>query len=167
MLFRSGNNIYGQLNVPAGLSGVTAIGGGGAHIVALKSDGTVVAWGDNSAGQTTVPAGLSGVMAIAKGPAAGHTVALIGSAADLIAGLVNLVSSLNLQNGIANSLDAKLQALQASLAATKAHDLNTACNHIRAFINDVTAQSGNHLTVNQANQLLLQAAQIKTALGCS
>jgi len=41
--------------------------------VALKSDGTVVAW-DNS-GQLTVPAGLSDVVAIAAG--AGHTVALV------------------------------------------------------------------------------------------
>jgi hypothetical protein len=35
--------------------------------VALKNDGTVVAWGDNVYGQTTVPAGLSGVTAIAAG----------------------------------------------------------------------------------------------------
>jgi hypothetical protein len=42
--------------------------------VALKQDGTVVAWGGNSEGQTTVPAGLSGVVAIAAGWS--HTVAL-------------------------------------------------------------------------------------------
>ena len=42
--------------------------------VALKQDGTVVAWGGNGSGQTTVPAGLSGVVAIAAGW--GNTVAL-------------------------------------------------------------------------------------------
>jgi alpha-tubulin suppressor-like RCC1 family protein len=42
--------------------------------VALKSDGTVVAWGSNYKGQTTVPSGLSGVTAIAAG--GDHTVAL-------------------------------------------------------------------------------------------
>ncbi|MST01202.1 MAG: hypothetical protein EXS29_07820, partial [Pedosphaera sp.] len=60
--------------VPAGLSGVVAIAAGGWHTVALKQDGTVVAWGENYKGQTTVPAGLSGVVAIAAGGA--HTVVL-------------------------------------------------------------------------------------------
>jgi len=60
----------------ARLSGanVSAVAAGYSYTVALKSDGTVVAWGDNSVGQTTVPAGLSGVVAIAAGGF--HTVAL-------------------------------------------------------------------------------------------
>ena len=70
-----GQNYNGQTNVPAGLSGVTAIAAGGWHTVALRSDGTVVAWGWNTDGQTIVPAGLSGVTAIAAG--AYHTVALV------------------------------------------------------------------------------------------
>jgi hypothetical protein len=53
--------------VPAGLSGVTEVGAGDFHSLALKSDGTVVAWGDNSSGQATVPAGLSGVTQVAAG----------------------------------------------------------------------------------------------------
>jgi alpha-tubulin suppressor-like RCC1 family protein len=53
--------------VPAGLSSVTAIAAGGYHSLALKSDGTVVAWGRNDDGQATVPAGLSSVTAIAAG----------------------------------------------------------------------------------------------------
>jgi hypothetical protein len=68
-----GWNGDGQTNVPAGLSGVTAIAGGYTHTVALKSDGMVVAWRDNSYGKTNVPAGLSNVTAIAAGS---HTLAL-------------------------------------------------------------------------------------------
>lgn len=53
-----------RLTAPAGLSNVTAIASGGAHCLALKSDGVVVGWGENDAGQANVPAGLSNVVAI-------------------------------------------------------------------------------------------------------
>jgi hypothetical protein len=62
-----GDSTDGQTNVPAGLSGVTAIGAGGYHSLAVKNSGTVVAWGDDSSGQTDVPARLSGVIAVACG----------------------------------------------------------------------------------------------------
>jgi hypothetical protein len=42
--------------------------------LALKADGTVVAWGYNAKGQTTIPPGLAGVTAIAAGEA--HSLAL-------------------------------------------------------------------------------------------
>ena len=50
-----GDNTYGQCNVPAGLSRVVAVAGGGSHSLALESDGTVVAWGGNTYGQCNVP----------------------------------------------------------------------------------------------------------------
>jgi len=56
------------------LSGVIAIAAGYEHNLALKSDGTVVAWGYNANGQTTIPSGLSDVIAIAAGY--GHSLAL-------------------------------------------------------------------------------------------
>jgi Ca2+-binding RTX toxin-like protein len=56
---------------------VTAIAAGGYHNLALKEDGTVVAWGYNNDGQTNIPAGLSGVTAIAGGYF--HSLALVGA----------------------------------------------------------------------------------------
>ncbi len=53
--------------MPAGLTGIKAISSGGTHSLALKSDGTVVAWGNNTNGQTMVPDGLACVVAISAG----------------------------------------------------------------------------------------------------
>jgi len=50
------------------------IAAGASHTIAVRSDGTVVAWGFNGWGQTTVPVGLSGVTAVAAGN--NHSVAL-------------------------------------------------------------------------------------------
>jgi hypothetical protein len=56
---------------------VTAIAAGSSHTVALRNDGTLVAWGNNGNGQRTPPGGLSAVVAIAAEAFGGvHTVAL-------------------------------------------------------------------------------------------
>lgn len=76
-----GWNGSGQTTVPAGVR-ATAIAAGYAHTLALKSDGTVVAWGAGARGgvapyaygQCDVPAGLSNVTAIAAGNV--HSLAL-------------------------------------------------------------------------------------------
>lgn len=61
-----GYKYTGWSSMPTGLQAV-AVSGGYAHNLALKNDGTVVAWGDNSRAQISVPAGLSGVKAIGAG----------------------------------------------------------------------------------------------------
>jgi alpha-tubulin suppressor-like RCC1 family protein len=53
--------------VPDGLSTVKAIAAGWYHDLALKPDGTVVAWGDNSHNQLDLPPDLTDVVAIAGG----------------------------------------------------------------------------------------------------
>src|SRR3981189_3117074 len=54
-----------DLTPPAGLGHVIGVAAGSGHIVALKDNGSVIAWGLNNRGQATVPAGLSGVTAVA------------------------------------------------------------------------------------------------------
>ena len=60
-----GRNGSGQCILPEPNSGFSAVAGGSAHTLALKSDGSIVAWGDNYAGQCNVPAPNSGFIAIA------------------------------------------------------------------------------------------------------
>jgi alpha-tubulin suppressor-like RCC1 family protein len=56
------------------LNGVIAVAASYLHSLALKQDGTVVAWGGNYLGQCDVPAGLSNVTAVSAGT--DHSVAL-------------------------------------------------------------------------------------------
>jgi hypothetical protein len=70
-----GYNDQGQATPPADLTNVVAIAAGRLHNLALRSNGTVVAWGlgDDAGSTATVPPGLTNVTAIS---AAGHSVAL-------------------------------------------------------------------------------------------
>jgi hypothetical protein len=61
------NNSYGQNNVPASATNVIALAGGDLHVLALTTNGTVVAWGYNNAGQTNLPADLTNAVSIAAG----------------------------------------------------------------------------------------------------
>lgn len=52
-----GGTVYGERDVPQGVTGFVAVAAGYKHALALKSDGTVYAWGLSADGQTTVPSG--------------------------------------------------------------------------------------------------------------
>ena len=67
--------------------------------------------------------------------------------------LINLVENLNLQQGIQNSLDAKLQRVQDALAAERNNNQVEATNALTAFVSEVEAQRGNKLTIDQADHL--------------
>jgi alpha-tubulin suppressor-like RCC1 family protein len=62
-----GEGGLGQGAIPASANDAVAIASGGAHNLALKANGTVVAWGYNPYGQTDVPASLANVVAISSG----------------------------------------------------------------------------------------------------
>ena len=87
-----GADFYGQTDLPvAAQNGVIAIAAGGVvraagvtrhhgHSLALRTDGSVVAWGSNGYGQTDVPlAAQSGVSAIAAGEASSVALKADGS----------------------------------------------------------------------------------------
>jgi hypothetical protein len=61
-------------NVPASATNVIAMAAGDTHCLALKADGTVVAWGQDDQGQTNVPPDLTNVVSVAAGSA--HSLAL-------------------------------------------------------------------------------------------
>lgn len=70
-----GDNRFNQAS-PPDIRDITQVAAGSHHNVALRSDGTVIAWGSNWTGQADVPEGLTDVVQVAAGSK--HTVALRG-----------------------------------------------------------------------------------------
>ncbi|MGC3957087.1 MAG: hypothetical protein QM813_03715 [Verrucomicrobiota bacterium] len=72
-----GNNYALQLELPASLTNIVAVAAGGAHCLALNTEGKITAWGwsyYSNYGQTNVPPAASNIIAIAAGGA--HSLAL-------------------------------------------------------------------------------------------
>jgi hypothetical protein len=69
----------GGITPPIGLNGVVQIASGNACEVALKADGTVVAWGNTDNNRIAVPSGLTDVVQVAMNGAAIHGLALKSS----------------------------------------------------------------------------------------
>jgi Tol biopolymer transport system component len=86
-----------------------------------------------------------------------------GTPEQKLVGLQDLIGSMGLSSGTANSLTTKLDGVLAKLSAG---DTTAACNQLDAFINDCNAQRGKKLSNAEANQLINAAQQIRTALGC-
>ena len=80
--------------------------------------------------------------------------------------LIGLVQTLNLEQGIANSLDAKLQNALHAYQAARAGNVVAACGLLNAFLNEVNAQSDGALTAAQAAQLIAVAEQMRAGLRC-
>ena len=78
--------------------------------------------------------------------------------------LINDVIALNLQQGISNSLDAKLEAVIAALEDVNSNNDVAAINSLGAFIAAVEAQSGQKITTAAADALILAAQAIIDAL---
>ncbi len=93
------------------------------------------------------------------------TVTVNGPVAQL-SNLISLVGTFNNPFGKTNSLDTKLQNAIDALSAMKGGNASSACNLLSAFINEAQAQSGNKLTVAQANLLIESANRIRAVLGC-
>jgi len=63
----SGDDTFGQGQIPGSAANVIAVAAGAWHNLALGADGTVAAWGDESRGQCEVPPALTDAVAIAAG----------------------------------------------------------------------------------------------------
>jgi phage baseplate assembly protein gpV len=85
--------------------------------------------------------------------------------AGAIRSLSALVLSYNLKQGIASSLNGKLQNVVAALGAANAGQRGDAANKLGAFINAVEAQRGKALTNAQADELVALANRILAVLG--
>lgn len=93
-----------------------------------------------------------------------HAFLLTLSTSQMIGNLIDLVRSFDLANeGIENSLIVKLEHAEDFV---NAGDISGACDELTAFMSEVNAQAGKKLTLDQANQLIAGANQIKAALGC-
>jgi hypothetical protein len=76
--------------------------------------------------------------------------------------LMALLGTLDISHGISNSLDAKLRACAAYLAAG---DTASATSSLQAFINAVNAQRGKKMSVDDADALIAAAQQVVALIG--
>ena len=93
------------------------------------------------------------------------TCRVINDPITLIENLINSVFLLNLNQGIENSLDAKLEAVARALEDANQNNNVSACNKLQAFINEVTAQSGEKISSSDAENLINQAQLILNLFG--
>ena len=83
---------------------------------------------------------------------------------ELLITLIDNVADLNIQHGIQNSLDAKLDAAFGALLDVVINNNGAAINVLGAFINAVQAQSGNQIPAGDANALIADAEAVMALL---
>jgi Tol biopolymer transport system component len=86
--------------------------------------------------------------------------------AERIDELVNSIIDLNLQEGIANSLDAKLDSALGALADSNLNNDDAACNSLDALLNAVDAQDGNKIDSGDAQTIRDRVDATMAELGC-
>jgi hypothetical protein len=96
-------------------------------------------------------------------PVSGSFQVVVVGASGQVTSTISLVNSFGLPADIQAGFDTQLQAVQTDLTNNNPAQ---ACSDLTAFINHIQAQSGKHLTVSQANQLLAAAKQVQAVLGC-
>ena len=79
---------------------------------------------------------------------------------EAIAILALMVVDMNLQQGINNSLDSKLDNAFNALDDANANNDQSACNVLGSFVNAVEAQRGKKITDDQADALVERANAI-------
>ena len=106
---------------------------------------------------------------LAQSPCDGqyNLVLVPGDPAALLQSLVNAILALNLNQGIENGLDAKLEAAVQALEDINQNNDVAACNALQAFINAVQAQSGTKITQSDADALIDQAESVMVLLDCA
>jgi len=75
--------------------------------------------------------------------------------------LIVIVNNMTLTHGITKSLDAKLDA---TISYLNTNDTYHAKSALQSFVNEVNAQTGKHITQEQANQLVVTARNIIKAI---
>lgn len=85
---------------------------------------------------------------------------------EAVEALIADVTAINLKNGIANSLDAKLQNVLKLLEDLNENNNAGACSALQAFVAEVQAQSGIHISQADADALITAAQEILELLGC-
>jgi hypothetical protein len=81
--------------------------------------------------------------------------------------LVRAVDESDVRKGIATSLDAKLENAEDAFDSASTNDKTTVCNLMGAFIDNVQAQSGQSLTLAEAESFTSAARQIEATLSCT
>jgi hypothetical protein len=87
---------------------------------------------------------------------------MVSSPAEALDWLIGIIESMNLKQGIENSLDAKLQNAQNALNSLNAGQRQDALNKLVAFKNETEAQRGNQLTTEQADIIINNLEPIYT-----
>lgn len=83
---------------------------------------------------------------------------------ELIEQIINVVQSLNLQSGIENSIDAKLDSAIRALSDVNENNNVAAINSLNAFINETAAQRGNWIPESDADEIIALAQAAIEAL---